>query len=70
MTIMARKIEAVERRLAKVMARDPKVRDALTPAFNAIHGAYLAVNEGKIYEAEQFVQEFNRLMKEHRKCLH
>ncbi len=67
--MLARKLEALERRLTKMMAKDSAAEKRYEPARTLLKQALDAVNEGNPNDALQAMSRFNTLMNEH-KILH
>lgn len=67
--MLARKLEALERRLTKMMAKDSDAQKRYEPARALLKQALDAVNEGNPNDALQAMSRFNTLMNEH-KILH
>lgn len=63
MSSLERKIEAIERRLTKFMAKNQDLAPALQPSFDAVHNAYVAITEGRESEALDEMNKFNHLIK-------
>lgn len=64
--MLARKLEALERRLTKMMAKDSDAEKRYEPARALLKEALDAVNEGNATEALQAVSRFNTLMNEYK----
>ena len=64
--MLARKLEALERRLTKMMAKDSTAEKKYEPARALLKQALDAVNEGNPNEALQAVSRFNTLMNEYK----
>lgn len=64
--MLARKLEALERRLTKMMAKDSAAEKKYEPARALLKQALDAVNEGNPNEALQAVSRFNTLMNEYK----
>lgn len=67
--MLARKLEALERRLTKMMAKDADSQKRYEPARALLKQALDAINEGNPNEALQAMSRFNTLMNEN-KLLH
>lgn len=63
---LTRKLEAIEGRMVKMMAKDEKSKTALEKPYKHIKAALDASNEGNHQEALDNVQQFNNLMLEYR----
>lgn len=64
MSMIARKIEAIERRLVKMMARDDDSKKKYESAYKYIKSALDAANEDNNQEALEAMQKFNTIMNE------
>jgi hypothetical protein len=65
----ARKLEALDRRLGKMIAKSDESRKKWEPAHKLVKEALDAANEGKHSEALDKVSKFNNMMNEY-KILH
>ena len=61
---MTRKIEAIERRLVKMMARSEDDKKRYEPAYQYIKTALDAANEDNNVDALEAMQKFNTMMNE------
>ena len=64
--MIVRKMEAIERRLAKIMARDEASKKKFEPAYSFAKAALEAANEGDNNKAYEAMTRFNTLMQEYK----
>lgn len=61
---MVRKIEALERRLTKMMAKDENAKKRFEPAYKYVKEALDAANEDNHQDALTAMNKFNTIMQE------
>jgi len=64
--MLTRKLEALERRLVKMMAKDDASKTRFEPVYKYAKDALDAANEGNMQKAYESMTKFNNLMNEHR----
>jgi soluble cytochrome b562 len=61
-----KKLEALERRLVKLMAKDEKSKVKYEPAYKHAREALEAANEGNMQKAYNAMTRFNTIMNEYK----
>jgi hypothetical protein len=64
--MLHRKLEALERRLVKMMAKDEASKARYEPVYKYARAALEASNEGNMQKAYDAMTRFNTLMNEYR----
>ena len=64
--MLTKKLEALEGRLVKMMAKDETAKSRFEPAYKFIKAALDAANEGNHHTALENVSRFNTLMLEYK----
>lgn len=64
--MLTRKLEAIERRLVKMMAKDDESKARYEPVYKYAREALEASNEGNMLKAYEAMTRFNTIMQEYK----